>query len=62
MSYRETVLSLLKMKGATPKLIATYNKELEEEVSDLFFVIAQVIAQKELKANQSTGKRLSIRK
>ena len=48
-SYRETVLGLLKMKGAAPKLISSYGKELREEVSELFFVIAEQIVEKEKK-------------
>lgn len=52
-SYRETVLGLLKMKGAAPKLISSYGKELREEVSELFFVIAEQIVEKE-KKNQTT--------
>ena len=36
LSYREAILQLLKLKGAKPKTIAKYDKELQTDTSDLF--------------------------
>ena len=46
LTYRETIVSLLKLKGAKPKLITKYEREASTDVSDLFEVIASLIKTK----------------
>jgi len=46
LTYRETVANLLQLKGASPKLIAKYEREASDDISDLFEVIASLIKQK----------------
>ena len=43
MTYRKTVLQLLKIKGAKSNLINQYDKGLEDEISELFTAIASLI-------------------
>ena len=47
LTYREAVLQLLKLKGAKPKIIAKYDKELSTDTSDLFQRIAIEIKKRE---------------
>jgi len=47
LTYREAILQLLKLKGAKPKTIAKYDKELQTDTSDLFQRIALEIKKRE---------------
>ena len=47
LSYRDTVVNLLQLKGANSKLTAKYKKECSDDVSELFEVIASLIKQKQ---------------
>jgi len=44
LSYRQTVLNLLKLKGAQTKMINKYEKELDDDTSELFQRIANQIS------------------
>ena len=46
LTYRETVANLLELKGVSQKLIAKYEREASDDISDLFEVIASLIKQK----------------
>lgn len=46
LSYRETVMNLLQLKGAKPKVVTKYATECSDDVSELFEVIATIIKQK----------------
>ena len=54
LSYRDTVVNLLQLKGANSKLTAKYKKECSDDVSELFEVIASLIKQKQ-RDEYSTG-------
>ena len=46
LSYRDVVTNLLQIKDATPMVIAKYQANVSEEVSQIFEVIATIIREK----------------
>ena len=51
LSYRETVMSLLQLKGAKPQVITKYANSCSDDVSELFEVIASIIKDKHKRTN-----------